>query len=213
MPTGIIYVFTNEAMPELVKIGFTTNESVEDRLSQLSAHAGVPMPFECFFAAEVEDVEEKERLLHGLFDDKRINKRREFFRIEPEKAVTALRLCKYTDRTPGPIAMEVEDKNAIEAQKVRRSRISLSKLGIREGDTLDFSRDDTIHAIVRANNKIEVDGIETSLSASALEILNRMGYKKTTSVSGSDYWIYDGELLDERRRRFEEQEFSDHSVG
>lgn len=212
MPRGIIYVFTNEAMPELVKIGFTTNESVEDRLSQLSTHAGVPMPFECFFAAEVDDVENKEKLLHSLFDDRRINKRREFFRIEPEKAVTALRLCDYTDKTPGPVAMEAEDKKAIDAEKGRRSRINLSKLGIREGDTLTFSRDENLHAIVKANNKIEVNGIETSLSASALEILNRMGYK-TTSVSGSDYWVYDGELLDERRRRLEEQEFGDQSAS
>jgi hypothetical protein len=157
MPRGIIYVFTNEAMPELVKIGFTTNESVEDRLSQLSTHAGVPMPFECFFAAEVDDVENKEKLLHSLFDDRRINKRREFFRIEPEKAVTALRLCDYTDKTPGPVAMEAEDKKAIDAEKGRRSRINLSKLGIREGDTLTFSRDENLHAIVKANNKIEVN--------------------------------------------------------
>jgi hypothetical protein len=39
-----------------------------------------------------------------------------------------------------------------------------------------------------------------------------MGYK-TTSVSGSDYWVYDGELLDERRRRLEEQEFGDQSAS
>lgn len=48
---NIIYVLTNEAMPGLVKIGFT--ESLEDRIKYLSAHSGVPLPFECYYAAEV----------------------------------------------------------------------------------------------------------------------------------------------------------------
>jgi hypothetical protein len=40
----IVYVLTNEAMPGLVKIGLTT-DSVEARLTQLSSHTGVPLPF------------------------------------------------------------------------------------------------------------------------------------------------------------------------
>ena len=49
----IVYVLTNEAMPGLVKIGLTA-DTVEARLTQLSSHTGVPLAFECYFAAEVQ---------------------------------------------------------------------------------------------------------------------------------------------------------------
>lgn len=57
----IIYILTNEAMPGLVKIGLTNNESVEARLTSLSAPSGVPLPFECYFAAEVQDAAKLEK--------------------------------------------------------------------------------------------------------------------------------------------------------
>ena len=57
-----IYVLTNEAMPGLVKIGRTSGDGVEGRLSALNCHAGVPLPFECHFAAEVPEGMHVERL-------------------------------------------------------------------------------------------------------------------------------------------------------
>ena len=76
---NIIYVLTNEAMPGLVKIGFT-EDSVVNRMRQLTAHAGVPLPFECYYAAEVDDTTRVERILHQLFSEARVNPKREFFR-------------------------------------------------------------------------------------------------------------------------------------
>jgi len=36
----------------------------------------------------------------------------------------------------------------------------------------------------------------------------QLGYRPQ-SVSGSDYWMYQEETLDERRRRMEEEEFTE----
>lgn len=47
-----------------------------------------------------------------------------------------------------------------------------------------------------------LDGELLSLLASALNVLQRMRYK-TAMASGSGYWVLDGELLGERRRRVE----------
>ncbi len=79
----IVYVLTNEVMPGLVKIGLT-NESVEVRLTQLSAHTGVPLACECYFAAQVKNGAKLEKTLHQLCSEQRVNPRREFFRIDPE---------------------------------------------------------------------------------------------------------------------------------
>jgi hypothetical protein len=88
--TQIVYVLTNPAMPGLVKIGKTSNLS--RRLKSLDK-TGVPLPFDCYFSARVADMHTAEKILHKLFGDDRINPRREFFRMPPEKARWALELA------------------------------------------------------------------------------------------------------------------------
>ena len=95
---GIVYVLTNPAMPGLVKIGRTTNEII-DRLNGLNT-TGVPLPFECSFACEVDDCKLVEDALHKAFYPNRINRKREFFKIDPDQAIVILRLFTKKDVTP-----------------------------------------------------------------------------------------------------------------
>ena len=57
---GVIYIFSNPAMPGLVKLGKTTNLS--ERLKSLDG-TGVPVPFQCVFAKRVGNYHEVERPL------------------------------------------------------------------------------------------------------------------------------------------------------
>jgi len=201
----IVYVLTNEVMPNIVKIG-KTNDSVKSRLTSLNSHSGVPLPFECYFAAEVENCKKTEEILHKLFSDHRINKKREFFRVEPEKVVLAISLGTYKEITEGNSGLEASDSIAIEKAKSKRSKINLLALGIKPGDELHFSRDGDITATVSDNNKVIYKDELLSLSRSALNILHELGYK-TPTASGSDYWMYEDELLVERRNRIEAENF------
>lgn len=201
----IVYVLTNEAMPGIVKIGMTA-DSVESRISSLNSHSGVPLPFECYFAAEVDSCTRVEKVLHQLFSEHRINPKREFFRIEPEKVVLALSIGNFKDVTPGVVLADEEDKQALAKEKARRPRIKLSALGIQVGSILVFSRDENITATVVEGNRIQYKNAITSLSAAALDALHELGYK-TPSASGSEYWKFEGELLDERRYRMESEQF------
>lgn len=205
----IVYILTNEAMPGIVKIGMTA-DSVESRLVSLNSHSGVPLPFECYFAAEVDSCSRVERILHKLFSEQRINPKREFFRIEPEKAVLAISIGNFKDVTPGAVVADVDDQEALAKEKARRPRIKLASLGIQVGAVLTFSRDDSITATVVEGNRIEYKNEVTSLSAAALDALHGLGYK-TPSASGSEYWMFDGELLDERRHRMEAEQFDSTS--
>ena len=72
-------------MPGIVKIGLTEG-SVEERIKQLSAASGVPLLFECYYAAEVDDMERVEKLLHQLFAEHRVNPKREFSGLTPKKS-------------------------------------------------------------------------------------------------------------------------------
>jgi|GEM_PF-965660 len=104
----IVYILTNEAMPGLVKVGKTT----ADLLGRIRALAstGVPLPFECFFAAEVADCHLAEKLIHDVFDDHRVRKNREVFEVAPKRIASALKLAAIREITPtGPIVLEPDD--------------------------------------------------------------------------------------------------------
>lgn len=73
----IVYILENPYMPDLVKIGKTT--SLEERMKSLSSQTGVPVPFEYYYACEVENSDKVEKGLHYGFGAHRVNQKREFF--------------------------------------------------------------------------------------------------------------------------------------
>ncbi len=93
---GIIYILTHPAMPGLVKIGKTFRGSTEARMVELYA-SGVPVPFDCVYAAKVKDAEAVENALHNAFAPYRTHPKREFFEIEADQTVRILRLLALED--------------------------------------------------------------------------------------------------------------------
>ena len=194
----IIYILINEAMPGYVKIGRTND--LERRIRELD-NTSVPLPFECFYACTVKDAQFAERQLHDAFLDHRVRSSREFFEISPERAVAALKLAEIENVTPKKDFVETpEDQQALNQARKKRSIFNFSMVDIPVGAELVFSRDENIKAMVIDNRSIEYNGEITSLSSSAQKIL---GYNY--GVAGTDYWMYEGETLDERRKRMEEE--------
>lgn len=200
----IIYILTNEAMPGYVKIGKTTN-NLEQHVKELSASTSIPLPFTVFYACIVKNANFVEHQLHDAFDDNRVNPKREFFRVAPERVVAALKLAEIEDITPKKDLIETEeDREAHEEALERRGRFNFELARIPLDAEIYFSRDENKKAKVidlHSAKSIEYNGEITSLSTSAQEILG-VAY----GVAGTDYWMYDGETLDERRRRIENEE-------
>lgn len=193
----IVYILTNEAMPGYVKIGITNN-SILERMKQLD-RTGVPLPFECYYACEVKCAKEEEKWLHLIFSDRRVRDEREFFKIDPERVVAAIRRVQIKDVTPKDFLNTTkEEEEEIEEAKKTRSRFDFNKYKIPIGSIISFSRDHSAKAKVLEDNEIEFKGNTTSLSASAKKLL---GYKN--DVAGTLYWMYEDETLDERRRRMD----------
>jgi len=194
----IIYILTNEAMPGFIKIGFT-NGSLDQRLKQLD-RTGVPLPFEVYYACEVESARNDEQWLHSIFSDRRVRDSREFFKIDPERVVIALKRVQTREITAPQIPATAAEQREIEEKKKIRSRFDFKKYGVPEGAEIYFSRDESVKAKVLAGNHIELDGQKTTLSPSAKKLL---GY--TNAVAGTLYWMYEEETLDERRRRMDSE--------
>jgi hypothetical protein len=85
MSEGYIYCLSNEAMPGLVKIGeiHTEGRTPEDRIRELYT-TGVPLPFTIEFAKKVKNPGQAESRMHTFLSDKRLNQRREFFKVTPD---------------------------------------------------------------------------------------------------------------------------------
>jgi hypothetical protein len=200
---NIIYVLINEAMPGYVKIGKTNN--LEQRIRSLDT-TGVPLPFECFYACKVKDAAFAERQILDAFMDHRVRSSREFFEISPERAVAILKLVEIENVTPKKDFVESkEDQQALNRIKERRAIFNFKIVDIPVGAELVFSRDENIKVKVVDNRNVEFNDEIVSLSVAADKILRKMGIQ-WKSVQGPAYWKYEGEILDERRRRFESGE-------
>lgn len=199
---AVVYVLVNPAFDNYVKVGRTTN--LEQRLRTLD-NTSVPLPFRCVYAVEVEDDVNVERLVHNAFADHRTRAGREFFEIDPQRVISALKLTNGQDVTPHrDIADDEEGLIALERAEGRRRIIGLFDVGLKTGDVLTFANDEQVTATVISNKKINFEGEAQSVSGSALTVLNRAGYEWRT-VNGWQYWQFDGETLSERRNRLENE--------
>lgn len=124
---NIVYALSNPAMPGLVKIGMTDRDHVQQRMHELFT-TGVPFPFECVIAKEIEDHEagHVENALHTAFRPYRANESREFFQIDPEQVEVLLQVIRGNDVTPRVsrelAAVSSEDSEAAAEFKKRQAK-------------------------------------------------------------------------------------------
>lgn len=200
---GIIYILTNIAMPDYIKIGLTTREDIKVRLNELYS-TGIPFPFELHYAVKVTNVKNTEKMLHQIFSIHRENMDREFFRMDPERTMLALKL------TGGSVITledsEIYEKEEIEIIEKSRQVIApdfkFSMLGIEEGEVLTFSRDENIKCTVISGTKVSYEDKEYSLSGLAAKLL---GKENSRGVQGPRFWLYEGKTLSELRNEKERE--------
>lgn len=196
MSEGIVYILTNPAMPSIVKIGKTTR-GMGARLNELYT-TGVPLPFECAYAARVEDENKVEHAFHQAFGPYRINPRREFFDIKPEQAIALLELMASEDMTPElqQEADQVDVEAKPGAEKLKRSRrppLNYIEMGIPIGATLLYEGDGETVCTVSDGRRVEHQGKIMSISKLTSELRGTPG----RSIRGPGHWSYNGRLLDD----------------
>lgn len=193
----IVYILTNESMPDYIKIGITGRELIS-RMKELDG-TSVPLPFEVYYAAIVEDAAKEEDWLHSIFADRRARPNREFFKMNPEYAALALKRIAISEvKIESKLTPEQEAE--IDKVKEKRSRFHFAEFGIPIGSKLTFTRDSKIIATVAENDKIEINGKKDYMSNFARDLL---GYKRRPQ--GTLYFMFEDEILADRRIRLEEE--------
>lgn len=190
MDFEFVYLLTNPAMPDWVKVGRTN--CILRRLSDLNCTA-VPLPFECYAYLKVpaDKVSNVERALHQILGFS-YSKEKEFFKSSPDdvvryfKAITALDDSFVLQEHP-----DLETKE----DKSKTDKTNFEMLDIPVGEVLTFTRDNSITCVVAdSNNQVTYKGSTYTVSGLACELLN---YR----VNGYRYFMYDFETLWDRRLR------------
>lgn len=86
-----VYILTNNTMPNLVKIGFTSKEP-DKRAEQISRGTGVPIKFTVEYAFRCFNGEALENEIHKYLKPYRINNQKEFFQVTIEEAIKTIEL-------------------------------------------------------------------------------------------------------------------------
>lgn len=86
---GWVYIIDNEAMPNILKIGYSTKDPTL-RAKELAGTAS-PHPFRVVFDVLVEDPRHVEQAAHAILAPKREGK--EWFRCSHSEAIAAIRVC------------------------------------------------------------------------------------------------------------------------
>lgn len=140
-----------------------------------------------------------EKALHHAFGQVRINPTREFFRIEPDRVVSILKLLhveEVTDELEKSIeadATEADLQAGKELKHSRRPRMDFSELGIPIGSVLVYVDGDH-QATVCGPKTVRFQGTECSLTMATRKV---KGLSENYALQPTPYWTFNGSTLKE----------------
>ena len=194
----IVYALTNPAMPGLVKIGKTSRDDPQARMKELYNSSGVPLPFECVVAVEVEENPDGglEKAIHTAFAPYRLNPSREFFQIEPLQVEALLKAWPGKDVTPqvnkeADEELDDSDREAVKRYRKSRPNLNFTEMGI-QAQSILVSLETGEKATVIEDRKVLFRGDEMSLTAATREVL-----ELDRSVAPTPHWTYNNRILKE----------------
>lgn len=188
MAKGFIYIMTNPALKDMVKIGYATD--VETRRKQLSTTA-LPYEYEIYATYETSgNLEDKKlhKMIDNLNPDLRVTSNREFFVMTPQEAYELLENIATISGTKDKLKkVKIIEKKK---QKVHRPPVNFSKCGIPVGAELSFVEDPTVIVKVAGDRKVEYNGEVTSMTALAKRLKGI-----DTAIPGTLFFTYNGKRI------------------
>jgi hypothetical protein len=194
MGKGIIYVMTT-AVTGLIKIGRTETRQFEERMRFLESNGYYNVVgLKRYFAIEVEDYTDKEKLIHEIFNKHKVAES-ELFALDQE-IIKQLLLC-FEGRVIYPKNVN-QEKEFEEISKTRKQGelFSFYKKGLKNGDKISFIKDKNIVATVCGEREVEYNGQVWKLSPLTYKIFEERGeLNESGAYQGAAYFEYNGKKL------------------
>lgn len=196
MSKGIVYVMTT-AVSGLIKIGKTGSEQYKERMRNLETNGYYNVAgLKKFFAIELEDYSDKEKLLHEIFSKHRVSDS-ELFALDMD--LVKQLLLSFDGKVIYP-AETNKEKDFEKITKIRKqgALFSFYKKGLKNGDKIVFTHDKTITAKVVGEREVEYDGQVFKLSPLVYKLFEQKGHLNTSGAyQGAQYFTFNGtKLLD-----------------
>lgn len=213
---GYVYILTNPSFREdWVKIG-KSSRPVDVRSKELD-NTAVPLPFEIFATMKTSKFNEVEKLVHKTIDrltDLRIRQNREFFNVDSKVALDIFRdiaqtvddavVTEYKDNKPIVTNAEKEEQKIEIERPKKRERFKFSMVNIPVGEYITFIPTN-INVKVASDDSIEYEGRIYKLSPFVGTFLPEEKRTPSNAYQGAKYFSYNGQVLDDLRKQFEQK--------
>jgi len=191
---GIIYIMTT-AVSGLIKIGKTGTGNYQERMRFLKANGYYNVTgLRRYFAIELEDYEDKENLLHEIFNKHQVGDS-ELFALD-EQLVKQL-LLSFDGKIIYPENVDKEKEfDEISESRKQSELFSFYKKGLKNGDIITFIDDENITAKVCGEREVEFEGQKYKLSPLTRKIYEQMSrVNDSGAYQGARYFAYKGKRL------------------
>lgn len=195
MSKGIIYI-TTTSVAGLIKIGKTRIDQFESRMKTLEQNGYWNVNgLKRYFAVEVDDYDEKEKLIHTVFSKSQVSTS-ELFALDKELAKAMLESFEGKQIFP-KINNIINTNNKIQT----RSRLTFEMLEIPSGSELTYKDDENIKVKTYDNdNKIIYNNSIYSLSK-VVSVIKQ----NDQAYQGGRFFKYNNEILTDMRDRLEKE--------
>jgi hypothetical protein len=191
---GIVYIMTT-AVSGLIKIGKSGTNSFPERMRDLEANGYYNVAgLKRFFAIELDDYDDKENLLHDIFNKHQVGES-ELFALDQE--LLRQLLLSFKGKIIYPENIDQEKEFDVVAKVRKESRLfSFYRKGLKNGDIVAFKDDEAITAKVVGEREVEYGGQIWKLSPLTYKLYEqRGGLNKSGAYAGADYFKYSGKKL------------------
>ena len=193
MAKGIIYAMT--CTQGLIKIGKTETTQFENRMRRLEDDGYKNFNgFQRQFAVEVNDYDEKEKLVHRLFDKSQVKIAGNGIEMFAVDLPLVIDLLKAFDGKQVYPAIKTDTTTSVKPKKIVSKSLTFEMIGIPVGSTLTYVDDPTI-TVTTTDTKNHVSYKNKIYTMSGLIVFLKNG----GSWQGSMYLSYNGKKLTDIR--------------
>lgn len=194
MNKGIIYVMTT-AVSGLVKIGQTGSANFQERMRGLEANGYYNVVgLKRAFAIELDDYQEKESLLHEIFNRQRIGES-ELFALDIELVKQLLLSFEGKVTFPKDTNKEKDFDELAEVRK-QSARFSFYRKGLKDGEEVVFVDDKDIVAKIVGEREVEYADQVWKLSPLARYLYEQRGELNASGAyQGAYFFLYKDKRL------------------
>lgn len=183
------------AVSGLIKIGKTGTNSYKERMRFLEGNGyRNVVGLKRFFAIELEDYSDKEKLLHEVFSRSRVGES-ELFSLDEELVQQLLLSFEGRVVYPEHVTKEQEFDVVTEARK-QSALFNFYAKGLSDGDTVTFVPDPSVKATVAGSREVEYLGQFWKLSPLTRILMEERGQGNASGAyQGAAYWAHGGVKL------------------